>query len=344
MKILMLGSGSIKSNFAYRLLALGKALSKRGHKVSIIAPKADKYNDFKPEDTSDIKSVRILNPFQFATKRIEINLLPYLFDAARLVLREKPDLVYIYKPTPISIIGLVAKLRRIPVVLDMDDLGSEVMRMEGHPAHQRKLVEWSEKLGSKYADRLVVASTYLRDMFQKKFPKKSIHLLPNGVEPDWFADKTKVNSKRPPRIVFMGSFNRKNIVEPLIDALPGLVKKRRSVRVLLIGDGKYLPYFKKKITKLKLDRYVEYTGWLKLEDARARLEPGDIGYNYMPDTPTVRAASNMKVPQYMAKGVVPLVSNMGDLPWMVDDGHAGYIAEPDNPADRQLPSAKSGRS
>jgi UDP:flavonoid glycosyltransferase YjiC (YdhE family) len=195
MKILMLGSGSIKSNFAYRLLALGKSLAKRGHKVSIIAPKADKYNDFKAEDVSDIKEVRVLQPFQFATKRLEINLIPYLFDAARLVLREKPDLVYIYKPTPISIIGLVAKLRRIPVVLDMDDLGSEVMRIEGHPAHQRKLVELSEKIGAKQASRLVVASTYLRDLYKKKFPDKPIHVLPNGVESDWFTPEKPSKKK-----------------------------------------------------------------------------------------------------------------------------------------------------
>lgn len=331
MKLLMLGSGSIKSNFSHRLLALGKALARRGHDISIIAPKADKYNNFTPEDASDITEVRVLQPFQFATKRIEINLLPYLFDAARLVLREKPDLVYIYKPTPISIIGLVARLRRIPVVLDIDDLGSEVMRIEGHPIHQRKLVEWSERLGSRFASRLVVASTYLRDKYQKRFPRKPIHVLPNGVANDWFSDKAA--PYKTPRIVFFGWMNRKNIVEPLIDALPALVKKQPWLRVLLIGDGQYLPYFKKKISELKLDKYIEYTGGLKLDDGRARLRSGDIGYNYMPDTPTVRAACNMKVPQYMAKGVIPLVSEVGDLPWMVDNGRAGYIAKPDDPAD-----------
>jgi glycosyltransferase involved in cell wall biosynthesis len=35
----------------------------------------------------------------------------------------------------------------------------------------------------------------------------------------------------------------------------------------------------------------------------------------------------------MARGVVPLVSNVGDLPWMVDGGKAGYIAKPGDVAD-----------
>ena len=161
MKILMLGSGSVKSNFMHRLLALAKALKQRGHNVTIIAPKADKYNNFEPETITGLDGVRILQPFQFATKRLEINLLPYLFDAARLVLREKPDIVYMYKPTPVSLVGLVSKLfRRTRTVLDMDDLGSEVMQIEGHPAHQRKLVEWSERLAARFADQLVVASTF----------------------------------------------------------------------------------------------------------------------------------------------------------------------------------------
>src|SRR4029079_3524644 len=133
MKILCLASGNIKSNFTYRILALGRSLKARGHDVTIIAPRADKYNGFVPELVSEIEGVRVLQPFQFATKRLEINLLPYIFDAARMVLRDKPDVVYIYKPTPISIVGVLAKLlRRTTLILDMDDLGSEVMKIEGH--------------------------------------------------------------------------------------------------------------------------------------------------------------------------------------------------------------------
>lgn len=331
MKITFLVSGSIRSNFVYRALALARSLHRQGHDVSIIAPKADKYNNFHAEKIDEIDGVKILQPFQFATKRPEINLLPYIFNAAKIVVKQKPDLVYIYKPTPANVVGFVVKLfRKTPVVADFDDLGSEVMKIEGHPWHQRALVEWSEHFAAKHADRLVVASTYLLEKYRRTLPHKPIHVMPNGVEGDWFTPIVPSEEKR--RIVFMGSINRRTILEPLFEVLPEIFKRYPDAKVLMIGAGKDLGYFKEKAGLLKISKNIIFTGWLDLAEARSRLRAGDIGYNYMPDEPTTRAASNMKVPQYMARGVVPLVSDIGDLPSTVDFGKAGYICAADNAA------------
>jgi glycosyltransferase involved in cell wall biosynthesis len=329
MKIIFLVPGSIRGNFIYRALAIARALHKQGHEIVIIAPSADKYNDFRPEKITDIDGIKIVQPFQFATKRPEINFLPYLFSATKSALKEKADLIYIYKPTPINIVGFIINFfRKTPILVDMDDLGSEVMRIEGHPRYQRKLVAWSENFAVKYADNLVVASTYLFEKYRKEFPKKQLHIMPNAVESDWFAPLIPSEEKQ--RIVFMGSLNRRSILEPLLDILPELVTTYPNSKALIIGGGNYLEYFKQKAESSGVSRYVTFTGWLSLEEARSHLHAGDIGYSYMPDELTIKAANNMKVSQYMARGVVPLVSNVGDLPAMVDFGRAGYICEHDN--------------
>jgi len=329
MKITFFASGNVRSNFSYRILALAKSLHKIGYDVSIVAPSADKYNDFIPEKITIIDGVRILQPFQFNTRRLEINLIPYLFGTLHKLIKEKPDLVYIYKPTPISIVGLFAKyFWRTTVVVDFDDLGSDVMKIEGHPLYQRKLVEWSERLVAYYADRIVVASTYLFDLYHKKFSAKPIHIMSNGVDGEWFKEPLAHQTEK--RIVFMGSLNRKNILEPLFDVLPNILKSIPKTQVLIMGDGKYLAYFKQKSSSLNLNEHVAFTGWLELSKARAHLSEGDIGYNYMPNETTVLAASNMKIPQYMSRGVVPLVSDIGDMPAMVDAGRGGYIAKADD--------------
>lgn len=334
MKILFLTSGSVRSNFTFRALSLARELQRRGHQVTLICPSADKYNAFRKEKITELEGVRILQPWQFATSRLEINLLPYILGASYLVLREKPDLVYIYKPTPISLVGFLSKCtRRTPVVLDMDDLGSEVMKIEGHPGYQRKLVEWCEILGAKGADRMVVASRYLFDKYRNQFPDKPLHLLPNGVGSDWLTPV--VPTTHPLRIVFMGSLNRRNILEPLFDVLPAIIEKHPATELLLMGDGAHLEYFKNKSRELGIGEHIEFTGWLPLPEARLRLKAGDLGYGFMPDEVTTRAASNMKISQYMARGVVPLVSQTGDLPRMVDQGRAGYITRSESAADIQ---------
>ena len=69
---------------------------------------------------------------------------------------------------------------------------------------------------------------------------------------------------------------------------------------------------------------------MRHEKAVKYFEYGDIGYAYKPNTDSVKAASLMKVSQYMAMGVVPLVSDVGDLGTYVKDGEAGYICKPDD--------------
>ncbi len=329
MKITFITSGSVLSNFTYRALQLSRSLQKRGHEVSIMAPVADKYNNFKSEKVTDIDGVKIIQPFQFKTKRLEINLIPYILHAAYIMIRNKSDLIYIYKPTPISIVGLLGKLLyKTETILDMDDLGSEVMKIEGRPAYQLKLVKWCEDISAKYCDKIVTASTYLKNYFEKIFPEKPILVMSNGVNDEWFEPLVFSNFKK--RIVFFGALNRKNILEPLFDVLPNVIKYHPDINILIIGDGKFLEYFKDKVLSLSLGSHVEFTGWLDVSKAKERLKAGDIGYNYMPNEITTRAASNMKVPQYMSRGVVPLVSNVGDLASYVDFGRAGYICEPNN--------------
>ncbi len=329
MKITLFASGTIKSNFSYRVLQLGRSLVTRGHDVSIVVPSADKYNNFKKEKISSIDGVKIIQPFQFNTRRVELNLIPYILHMFYIALSHKADLIYIYKPTPITIGGLLGKLvYGTPVVLDMDDLGSEVMRIEGHSLFQRKLVEWCEHIVARFSDRIVVVSTYLYDLYKNKFPLKPILIIPNGVDEVWFSPVNSTSSEK--RIVFLGAINRKNILEPLFDVLPNIIKKYPGLKILIIGSGTYLDYFKQKTESAGFADNVEFTGWLALDEARAHLRAGDIGYNYMPDEPTVKASSNMKVPQYMARGVVPLVSRVGDLEKTIGNGEAGYAALPND--------------
>lgn len=329
MKITVVTSGSIRSNFTYRVLQLSRSLRKLGHEVSIICPIADKYNNFVPERITEIDGVKIIQPFQFVTKRLEINLIPYILHSCYILLTRKSDLIYIYKPTPISIVGLIPKIfYKTKVVLDMDDIGSEVMKIEGHPIYQRKMVEWSERLAIRYSDKIVAASTYLRDLFRSKHKDKPIMVVSNAVDSNWFYPLKISEVKN--RIVFMGSINRKNILEPLVDRAKEIAQIIPDLKVVIIGDGNFLGYFKEKVKSLSLDNIFEFTGWLSLDEAREKLMAGDIGYNYMPDEVTTKSASNMKVPQYMARGVVPLVSNVGDLAKYIDYGSSGYICEPNN--------------
>ena len=239
-------------------------------------------------------------------------------------------MVLIYKPTPITLVGLVPKLlARTPIVLDLDDLGSEVMKPKGRSRQSCVLVAWSERLCMRYADAVVVVSTTLRDHLRGLYPAKPVLLLPNGVEPSEY----HVAAERQPRhaIYYFGAINTLDLVEDLLRAMPEVLRQVPDARLSIVGGGSALDEAKRLSRELAIEAAVTFPGWRKnMLAVQNYVQFADIGVCYMPDTLTVRAASNMKVFQYLAMGTVPLVSNVGDLHIYVRDGQAGVVVTAGN--------------
>lgn len=330
-KVLILASGSLDASLTYRVRILSKELSEKDYDVTLVVPSADKYNKFLKQKIKFIDKVKVLQPFQFSTKLPIINLIPYIVSLSFHILRHRYDLVYLYKPTPITIPGIIAKkIYKTPLVLDMDDIGAQVMLEEGQPKIMYKLVAWCEKIAENSANAIVVTSSFLRNKYAVEQPGKPVMIVPNGVDAKQFKPLPKSKSLQP-RLVFFGAFNHRDILDPLFIALPTIIKAIPKTKIIIIGDGTEMKYYKTILAKNKLAKNVEFTGWLSHDDAIKHFRYADIGYAYKPNTDSVKAASLMKVPQYMALGIVPLVSNVGDLPEYVKKGKAGYICTPDNP-------------
>lgn len=333
MRVLMLGSASYKSSLTYfRLVAIGRHLAELGDEVTFILPSADKYNDFMPEPKATIAGAKLVQPWQPATKSMMLNLFPYLVTASLSIIRRHCDVVYLYKPTPITIIGFWQKLLfRTPVIVDLDDLGSEVMRLEGQSKLMVTLVAWCERFAVKHATAIVVASTYLENLTRARHPNKPILVLSNGVDPKEYA--LLPGKQLRPALYYFGALNRLSIIEPLLQTLPKVVNAIPDVAVAILGGGAALDQAKQLCESLGISKNVFFSGWIDKQAIRKYAHFGDIALCSQPDIPTVRAASNLKVFQYMALGNVPVVSDVGDLASYVDarsSAAVGVAVEPDN--------------
>ncbi len=325
----MLGSGSYRSSLTFRIVELGKRLGAQGHDVSLMVPSADKYNNFTAEKHPDVPGVRVLQPWQLHTTSTTLNLLPYLFSSCVTLLRNRVDVIYLYKPTPATILALVPKLLfRTPVVLDLDDLGSEVMEAQGQSSLQVRLVRLCEKLALRYADGVVVASTFLRNEVREQGVTKAVFILPNGVD---VAEYPPVEPSKPRHaLYFFGAINRLGLVESMLRALPEIIAKVPDTQLYMLGGGSALDATKALAEELGVAGHITFSGWIDMFDAPRYAHFADLALCVQPDVRTVRAASNMKVFQYMAMGLVPVVSNVGDLPYYVNEGAAGVVVAPDN--------------
>lgn len=325
-KLLMLGSGSVASPLSIRLLALARHLG-ADWQITMILPSADKYNHFTPNARAQVAGARLVQPWQLTTNSIFINLLPYLFTSLIATLRARADVVWLYKPTPITIVGLLPRLlTHTRIVVDMDDLGSEVMKREGQSKFAYGLVALCERLALRWAHVVVVASTSLESIVRQKYPTKPVLVLPNGVEPD---DYEPV--KRQPlrsNIYYFGVVNTLDLIEDILRATPAIVRAVPDATITIVGGGSALDDARALVRKLRIAKSVEFTGWVNILDVQRYTRYGDVAVCYQPDTKTVRAASNMKVFQYMAMRSSVVVSDVGDLHTYVRDGRAGVIVEP----------------
>jgi glycosyltransferase involved in cell wall biosynthesis len=344
-KVLILSSGSYKSILALRVVALAQHLGQRHQDVTLMAPSADKYNNFTPDKDPKLAHVRVVQPWQLVTRSAMVNLIPYILSSFVMLLRRRADVIYLCKPTPVTILGLLPRLFfHTPVILDLDDLGSDVMKSQGQSVLQYTLVAWCEKLAMRYADGVVVASTYLERLMKARYPDKQVIVIPNGVEPDDYP----LVKKRQPRhaIYYYGAVNRLVLIETLLHALPEVIKAMPDTIVTIVGGGDALPEAKRVVEELGINASVSFTGWIQFLDIQKYVQPGDVAVCYQPNTKTVKAASNMKVFQYMAMSTVPVVSDVGDLPSYVHDGRIGRVVLSDDPtslADTLVTLLKDGK-
>lgn len=312
---------------------------KRGHEVIIVLPSWDRYSNFIQEITSEYEGVKLIRPPQLRIKQLELSRFSYVFSSILNSFQNDSDIIHILKTTPLTINGIVSKyMHKIPLVLDVDDLDHAVMEEIGYSKFKVKLAKFLEKTVPKCSDHIIVSSSFLKTHLSviTKLPSDNFTWIPNGVkvsqfkiEEDCSYLKEKYHLKENV-VVYVGSLGKKYQVQPLIEAMVKVIKENENISCLIIGDGVYKNYFEKMVADLALTKNTVFTGRVPYSEVPKYLRVSDIGIAYFPDTISIRAASNVKVFEYMAAGVVPIVSDVGDLPKYVDMGRAGEVIEQRN--------------
>src|SRR5205814_685822 len=147
----------------------------------------------------------------------------------------------------------LARRHGVPFVLEYNGSESWMSRHWGRPLEHERLSERIERLNLSSADLVVVVSRAMADHVTKSGVDPS-HLLvnPNGVDPERYRsdiDGRDVRARYGVRdetvIGFIGTFGPWHGAEILARAFVILLQRdtrlRRSVRLLMIGDGATLP-------------------------------------------------------------------------------------------------------
>jgi glycosyltransferase involved in cell wall biosynthesis len=245
------------------------------------------------------------------------------------VIKGNKNILYCYGGLTLENVVFVAfsKIAGYRVVLDIvedDTFIKEKLHFLGK-------VKWLsgeilEKLIPALADGLIVISSYLKSLYEKDLDTSiPIRLIPISAKCRELATKTR--GPGPLKIVYSGSFAKKDGVDLLIDAFERVHKEIGNCVLMLTGSGANLKMYQRRIAE---NPSIQYLGYLEDEEFGDFLQQADILCITRTGSIYANAGFPFKLGEYLATGKPVIVSDVGDVRYYLDNMTDALIVEPDN--------------
>lgn len=211
----------------------------------------------------------------------------------------------------------LARAFRVPTVLHahgsefmswFDALPGPAQLLFRHGLRASAVVVLAENLRPEYASRL-------------RMPLDRVTAVENPVELPAVAARHERGD--PVTLVFLGRFGHRKGIFDLVSAIGSLPDEVRTrLRVVAAGDGQ-VAEVRQAVSLLRLDHVVTVSGWLAPEAKSALLARSQILA-----LPSYHEGLPMAVLEGMATGLAPLVTPVGGLSDLIEDGRNGVLVEP----------------
>lgn len=241
-----------------------------------------------------------------------------------LFFRRGFDVIHAANPPDISVfIGMFFKLFGKKYVFDHHDLSPEIFKVRFGTEKRITLLVYRillflERLSCRVADRVVATNQSYKsiEMNRTGIPAEKIAVVRNGpalerlkpVEPSPGLQRAGKTT-----LVYLGIMGFQDGVDHLLDALHLLVQelKRMDFFCVIAGGGDALPSLKEQTSRLGLDEFVIFTGFVEPDQVAAYISAADICVAPETSSPLNDHSTIIKILEYMALGK-PIVAY--DLP------------------------------
>jgi glycosyltransferase involved in cell wall biosynthesis len=270
-----------------------------------------------------------LNPFWFRL-------------AARVVERERMDLV-IVRDLPLILVGVWLKMRlKLPLVLDMAEdypaMYRESIDLGGWRAWVARIVKNPSLMA--YVERrmvplvdhtlVVVEESARRLQRQLGIPQARISVVSNTPPLNGF-DALDARLDRDGQhgllLVYTGFVQDARGLEVVVDAVGLLRARGLDVRFRIVGDGPFRPRLERRVAMHGLQDAVEFTGWVAHSEVAQHVREADVGVIPHPKNDHTDTTIPNKLFDYMACGRPVIVSNAAPMERIVRDEGCGTVFE-----------------
>jgi glycogen(starch) synthase len=268
---------------------------------------------------------------------------------------EEAQILHGHNPLACALAALAVKRRRaLPMVYEVHGI------MHDLPRHQRpfgpltplnrmtwrlarRLTAHWERQVLRAADRIITQTAAARDRLLALYPldDKPIHVVPNGVEPERFDPQGLADARQALRArhgwqdrivcLYAGYLNAVNGIDFLLDATTRLsASARRRLKFVALGRGP-LQARVEQHARTRGD-LIEYAGLVDYEQMPAYYAACDVFVIPRPPVAPAEAFVPMKLLEAMAMEKLLLVSDVGAMVEVIQDGRNGWLFPAGNAA------------
>jgi len=227
---------------------------------------------------------------------------------------------------------LVARMRKLPIVLEIND---SALIDRTRPLRGKKVAIWFEKRILKSADLLItISQRFKRKILVHHIDDQKILVLPNAIDPD-VLDPRKHREQNVKRkyhldgrfiIGFVGLFVPWHGLLFLLDVFEKLAAQYGFLHLLLVGDGPERTVVESRVRERHLTEKVTMTGYVSHERVPEFMKTFDAAV--MPDSN--EHGSPMKIFEYMGMAKPVVAPSYAPIREVLQDGKNALLFEPND--------------
>ena len=246
-----------------------------------------------------------------------------------------PDIVHVHDWLTVSSGVALKHLLRVPLVMTFHS--TEALRSSNSPSPESAMAEGLEWWGSFESARIIAVSGWMKSQVVPTFkvPSDKVTVIPNAVDSKKFevpVDARAVRKKwriseGEKMITAVGRLTAQKGFDDLIRAYAAVRRSAPSSRLLLIGDGYMREELQRLADREQVKDGVTFAGFVGDSDLAGALKSSAVVV-----VPSRFEPFGIIALEAMASGVPVVVSRVGGLGEIVEDGVDGVEAEPNDPA------------
>lgn len=338
---------------AFKGLDFAQALRGAGHEVQVLTgfpnyPEGRMYPGYRmqPARREMIDGIAVIRVALYpshdrsAVRRV-MNYVSFALSASMFGIAkvEEVDVVYVYVPPATAMVPalLLWALRRVPYVVDIQDLWPDTVAATGMMKNPIALgaLDAACRVGYCNAQRMSVLSPGFKErLVERGVAGSRIEIVYNwAVEEQCLAGSAVPPAGWPEgpdlfRVLFAGNLGRAQGLHAVLGAARLLCERAAHIRFVILGDGVEAADLKRLAADLA---NVVFLGRVEREVAARCLGVADALLVHLEDTELFKITIPSKLQMYLAAGRPIVVGVRGDAADLVDQAQAGVACQPGDP-------------